>query len=70
MSVREDGRIEDAREDFCCVRCGDWLPRGYRHFACTFGDVIERYHVHCARDTKIQARCLGTRSARCRPLED
>ena len=70
MTDYDTGWMEDLTRDTKCAKCGDLMPRGYRHFAHYLSGGIDRYHVHCARDKKIKARCLERGVRRCQPLED
>ncbi len=74
MTDHETSRLADATRDFKCAKCGDIMPRGYRHFERDAGGRLERYHPECARAAKIRARCLEPRKPRytpsTRPMED
>ena len=70
MTDPDLGWMEELTEDTKCAKCGELMPRGFRHFAHYIGGRIDRYHVPCARDEKIKARCLKRDVRRCQPLED
>ena len=70
MTDHDTGWMEDLTEDTKCAKCGDLMPRFFHHFAHYIGGRVDRYHVNCARDKKIKARCLERRAPRCRPMED
>ena len=69
MSAYEDSRIVDATEDYLCVFCGCFLPRGMRHLLYDNGIVIARWHLDCAKSKQLRARCLEPK-VRCQPSED